>query len=79
MRAMREKTWTERDADQKLEALRAGLIYAINQIHQLQETMDKMVRHSHDTRGVLTVELNADPQNPFGYLRRIPMALRDEP
>ena len=78
--AMREKVWPERNADEKLEALKQSLCYALIHIEELRETVRHLTRHQHATNGEVLSPMNDDRNYPLGYQRnRIPMALQDKP
>jgi len=73
----REKLWTERDVEQKLEALRQQLIYLTHKTRSSRGVLDVLMRHEHGVDGRLLVPLI--DSNIGSYERdRVPTALRDE-
>ena len=72
----REKLWTERDVDQKLEALRAELLWAHRTIRMLEERSNMLLAHTHIGKGfklVVPVD-NYSGELSAGY---VPTGLRE--
>ena len=75
--AMREKCWSERDVEQKLNALRENLL-GLKSLCEMQQTaLRQLMKHGHDSNGNLTTALR---DVEFDHIRsHVPMALRDKP
>jgi hypothetical protein len=54
----REKFWTERDRDEKFEALREQLLCALHDIDGLRLTVQSLLRHQHSQNGELMTPLD---------------------
>jgi hypothetical protein len=54
----REKFWTERDRDEKFEALREQLVLALHDIDGLRLTVQSLLRHQHSQNGELMTPLD---------------------
>ena len=70
----REKLWTERDVDQKLEALRDELLWALRTIRMLEERSNMMLAHSH-LGTQLVVPVGNYTEHSVGY---VPTGLREK-
>ena len=73
----REKLWTERDVEQKLEALRQHIIYLTDNAQSSRGVLNGLIRHEHSADGRLLVPLNDNNNGPYRR-DRVPTALRDK-
>jgi len=78
--ACREKLWTERDASEKLEALRAELIRLSHLTSNLVDQVYKLVEHQHAPNGQVLGPIGERGSigKPLGYQYRVPVSLRDK-
>jgi hypothetical protein len=75
--ASREKLWTERNQDEKLEALRLELLRVLAIADASRDASRNLMRHVHGARGEILCPLDGI-DGPHGYGRHIPMSLRDK-
>lgn len=76
--AMRDKLWTERDAEQKLEALRQQVMQLIYVCQNQRAEINHLLRHQHGANGVLLTPFDDLSNRPPGYRGHMPMGLRDK-
>ena len=75
--AMREKYWTERDREEKLEALRDITIHLFAMCESIRDDLQRLLRHQHSANGQLMSPLEVDLVLPRN--RRIPTSLDSPP
>jgi len=56
--AQREKYWTERDRDEKFEALREHTVQLLHMVANLQQTVQALLRHQHSQGGELMTPMD---------------------
>ena len=79
MLASRERLWTERDVEQKLEALRQQVVHLSYVIEQYNKNIDGLNIHQHAPDGRLLVPMFGASADLLGYDGgRIPIGLRDK-
>lgn len=77
--AAREKVWPERNADEKLEALRWEVRRLIRHNYELEKKVNDLMRHQHHPKsGNVLAPLDPDGAQ-FGYRYHEPYPLRDTP
>ena len=54
----REKFWTERDREEKFEALREQLVRALHEVDGLRLTVQSLLRHQHSQSGELMTPMD---------------------
>ena len=72
----REKTWSERDTDAKLEALRGHVQHLLHVIADLHQRLDKLEIHQHGHNGQLLAPMGG-PVSDHPRTFFTPMDLRD--
>ena len=75
---MREKTWLERDTEQKLEALRQQVVYLTNALQKAEEDICGLLTHRHGDAHIMLTQLFGSHAKLSGYHRHIPTGLRNE-
>lgn len=73
----RERLWTERDVDQKLEALRQQIVQLTHLTYSMSDESAGMNRHEHGVDGRILVPLVDNNIRPYRR-DRVPTALRDK-
>jgi hypothetical protein len=73
----REKLWTERNQEEKLEALRLELLRVLAIADASREISHNLMRHVHGVHGEILVPIDGS-NGHRGYGRNIPMSLRDK-
>jgi len=78
MSLQRTKTWPERNADEKLEALREEVRTLIFRLAEAEALIAKLRLHSHSPSGDIVVYLKHHPEHLISYHPlRVPIGLRD--
>lgn len=78
LKAYREKYWDESSVEEKLDALRDEVERIALRMHHLVRSLDRLLSHTHDERGMPCVPLAGIERNEYcGHelrapLRRIP-------
>ena len=72
----REKLWTERNQEEKLEALRQELLKTISGTQMAQEMSSRLMHHVHGLHGEILAPMDR-LDGPQGR-RYVPMSLRDK-
>lgn len=79
--AMREKLWTERDTEQKLEALRQELLHLSYLCHDQRKQLERLMLHQHGAHGEILAPIHGPfvlVEHPREYSGNTPMGLRDK-
>lgn len=76
--AMRERLWTERDTEQKLEALRQQVLRLTRDCNDQRATIAHLLTHQHGSNGTLLMSFESVSNGPSGYRGHMPMSLRDK-
>ena len=76
--AMREKLWPERDADEKLEALRECVTQLVYRLGEAEGTIRKLRGHGHSPSGDIVIYLREIDGRIEHYDLRLPNGLRDQ-
>ncbi len=76
--AVRDKTWNERNSDERLEALREQVTWLTYRLAEAEQMVAKLRYHQHSPSGEIVVFLERVTDRIVPHELRVPAALRDD-
>ena len=76
--AVRDKNWNERNADERLEALREQVTWLTHRLAEAEQMVAKLRYHQHSPSGEIVVFLERVTDRIVPHELRVPTALRDD-
>ena len=76
--AIRDKSWNERNADERIEALREQVTWLTYRLAEAEQMISKLRYHTHSTSGDIFVRMSDIGDKIVPHELRVPISLRDD-